>query len=135
MGIANRLEDFYNRYIARLISFVTSKGFKTALVLIISIITMLFISGLVFCIVNLPPPVVSIWGMVYIFYPDPMSQTSGELIVIFVYLLMAFAGVWLYIKASSERVLTRAVKYMYFFSFILLLIAFIGILLGIQAKY
>jgi hypothetical protein len=61
-------------------------------------------------------------------------QTSGELFVMFTYYLMALIGVILYIMAGKESIISRKVKYMYVFSFILLLIAFIGIILALQAK-
>lgn len=129
-----KLEELYDRFAESFNKIISARQFKVGLPLVVALFVIILMSGLLYCISNPTVAVVFIGGVAHIFIPDYMMQTSGELFVIFTYYLMALVGIVLYIMAGREVSLSRKVKYMYIFSFILLLIAFIGILLAIQAK-
>jgi len=129
-----RLEELYNRLAGSVSKIISARQFKTGLPLAIALLVIIFMSGLLYCITNPTAAIIFIGGVARIFIPEFMMQTSGELFVMFTYYLMAFIGVVLYIMAGKESIISRKVKYMYVFSFILLLIAFVGIILALQAK-
>jgi len=129
-----RLEELYNRLAGSVSKIISARQFKTGLPLAIALLVIIFMSGLLYCATNPTAAIIFIGGVARIFIPEFMMQTSGELFVMFTYYLMAFIGVVLYIMAGKESIISRKVKYMYVFSFILLLIAFVGIILALQAK-
>ncbi len=129
-----KLEELYNRLAEAFSKIISAKQFKIGLPLAIALFVVILMSGLLYCISNPTAAVIFVGGVVRVFIPDYMMQTYGELFVMFTYYLMALIGVVLYIMAGRESFLGRRVKYMYIFSFILLLIAFVGILLALQAK-
>ncbi len=129
-----KLEELYNRLAGSVSKIISARQFKTGLPLAIALLVIIFMSGLLYCITNPTAAIIFIGGVARIFIPEFMMQTSGELFVMFTYYLMAFIGVILYIMAGKESIVSRKVKYMYVFSFILLLIAFVGIILALQAK-
>ncbi len=130
-----KLEELYNRFVESFNKFISAREFKVGLPLAVALLVIILMGGLLYCISNpTVGPVIFIEGVARVFIPDYMMQTSGELFVMFTYYLMALIGVMLYIMAGRESSLGRKTKYMYIFSFILLLIAFVGILLALQAK-
>lgn len=132
--MVRELEELYNRLAEALNKIISTKQFKIGFPLIITVFVIILMSGLLYCISNPTVAVIFIGGVARIFIPDYMMQTSGELFVMSTYYLMALISVVLYIMAGRESFLGRRAKYMYVFSFILLLIAFVGILLALQAK-
>ncbi|MEM2910188.1 MAG: hypothetical protein QXO01_03885 [Nitrososphaerota archaeon] len=129
-----KLEGLYDRLIKSLNKIISARQFGIGLPLAIALFVIILMSGILYCISNPTVAVIFIGGIAYVFIPDLMMQTSGELFVMFTYYLMAFIGVVLYIMAGREKFLSKRVKYMYVFSSILLLVAFVGILLALQAK-
>ncbi|PUA32988.1 MAG: hypothetical protein B9J98_02600 [Candidatus Terraquivivens tikiterensis] len=129
-----KLEELYDRIAKSFGKVVSSRQFGIGIPLVVVLFVILLMGGLLYCVSNPTVAVIFIGGVAHVFIPDFMMQTSGELFVMFTYYLMAFVGVLLYIMAGRERFLSKRVKYMYVFSSILLLIAFVGILLALQAK-
>lgn len=63
------------------------------------------------------------------------QQTYSEIIVVATYYLMGFLGTVLYASALSGRRDQRTTKYMLLFSFLLLLLTFLGLSSSFLAKF
>ena len=55
--------------------------------------------------------------------------------IILLYYLMGFGGLWLYVNAATRSGDPRTTKYMLFFSFILILLAGLGLYSAFIAKF
>lgn len=74
-------------------------------------------------------------GAVRVFLWSLSAQSHAETLVIAIYYLMGVGGVWLYLNAVSKPFNPRNTKYMLFFSFLLLLLAGIGLYNAYVAKF
>lgn len=63
------------------------------------------------------------------------QQTYSEIVVVATYYLLGFLGTVLYASALSGRREQRTTKYMLLFSFLLLLLAFLGLSSSFLAKF
>lgn len=63
------------------------------------------------------------------------QQTYSEIVVVATYYLMGFLGTVLYASALSGRRELRTTKYMLLFSFLLLVLAFLGLSSSFLAKF
>ena len=70
-----------------------------------------------------------------IFVWNMLMQTHAETIVIFIYYAIGFVGLLLYVRAVSRPSDPRTTKYMLFFSFLLLLLASLGLYNGFIEKF
>jgi len=73
-------------------------------------------------------------GVMRIFVWNMLMQTHAETIVVFIYYAMGFIGLLLYVRAVSRPSDPRTTKYMLFFSFLLLLLASLGLYNGFVEK-
>ncbi len=70
-----------------------------------------------------------------VFLWDMRWQTHAETIVVFIYYALGAGGLLLYARAVSRPSDPRATKYMLFFSFLLVLLSFLGIYSGYLEKF
>ncbi|MCX8187007.1 MAG: hypothetical protein N3F65_00125 [Nitrososphaeria archaeon] len=106
-----------------------SEAAERLLLAILIIFAMAFFSGVTYSLVTKNP--ISIiyleGGVMRIFVWSLLMQTHAETIVVFIYYAIGFSGLLLYVRAVSRPSDPRTTKYMLFFSFILLLLASLGL--------
>lgn len=105
--------------------------------LLIVVLVVMFMSGLTYLITTdeLIPLGFLPDGSVRVFLWSPNAQSISETIVVAIYYLMGVGGLWLYVNAVKRMRDARTTKYMLFFSFILILLASIGIMTGFISKF
>jgi hypothetical protein len=74
-------------------------------------------------------------GGMRVFLWDMRWQTHAETIVVFIYYALGAGGLLLYARAVSRPSDPRTTKYMLFFSFLLVLLSFLGIYSGYLEKF
>ena len=74
-------------------------------------------------------------GGIRVFIWTINRQTHAETMIIFLYYLMGFGGLWLYVNAATRSGDPRTTKYMLFFSFLLMLFAGLGLYSAFVAKF
>lgn len=121
----------------KLASRIRSETASTIAVIIILIMIMSFLSGATYSLTT-DRPISIIFlrdGSMRVFLWDMRWQTHAETIVIFIYYALGVGGLLLYARAISRPADPRTTKYMLFFSFLLLLLAFLGIYNGYLEKF
>ncbi|MEM1976996.1 MAG: hypothetical protein QXX29_03765 [Nitrososphaerota archaeon] len=125
--------SFSEKLIARLRSETTS----AIIVAIILALTIAFLSGAVYSLAT-DRPISIIFlrdGSMRVFLWDMRWQTHAETIVIFIYYALGAGGLLLYARAILRPSDPRTTKYMLFFSFLLLLLSFLGMYSGYLEKF
>ncbi len=121
----------------KLASRIRSEAASTIAVIIILIMIMSFLSGATYSLTT-DRPISIIFlrdGSMRVFLWDMRWQTHAETIVVFIYYALGVGGLLLYARAISRPADPRTTKYMLFFSFLLLLLAFLGIYNGYLEKF
>lgn len=105
--------------------------------LLVVVLLVLFMSGLTYLITTDEPIPLGFLpdGSVRVFLWSPNAQSISETIVVVIYYLMGVGGLWLYVNAARGVRDARTTKYMLFFSFLLILLASIGIMTGFISKF
>ncbi len=124
-------------YLKEKTSSFRSETALTILSIALMLILIVFMSGLTYVLTTENPiPIAFLQGgTIRVFLWSINAQSHAETIVIALYYLMGAGGVWLYLNAVSKPYNPRAVKYMLFFSFLLLLLAGIGVYSAYTAKF
>jgi len=109
----------------------------TIISIALMLIVIMFLSGFTYVIVTENPiPIAFLQtGAVRVFLWSINAQSHAETIVIALYYLMGAGGVLLYLNAIYRPHNPRTAKYMLFFSFLLILLAGIGIYSGYVSKF
>jgi hypothetical protein len=131
--MASRRRSFSERLASRL----KSETADTIVVAIVLVLTMAFLSGAVYSLATDRPISVAFLqdGSMRVFLWDMRWQTHAETIVVFIYYALGSGGLLLYARAVSRPSDPRTTKYTLFFSFLLLLLSFLGIYSGYLEKF
>jgi hypothetical protein len=131
--MASRRRSFSERLASRL----KSETADTIVVAIVLVLTMAFLSGAVYSLTTDHPISVAFLqdGSMRVFLWDMRWQTHAETIVVFIYYALGAGGLLLYARAVSRPSDPRTTKYTLFFSFLLLLLSFLGIYSGYLEKF
>lgn len=131
--MSSRKRSFSEKLIARLRSETTS----TIVITIILVLAIALLSGAVYSLAT-DRPISIIFlqdGSMRVFLWDMRWQTHAETIVVFIYYALGVGGLLLYARAVLKPSDPRTTKYMLFFSFLLLLLSFLGIYGGYLEKF
>lgn len=122
---------------SRLVDALKSETADKAVTAILIILVIAFFSGFTYSLAtNRPLSIIYLrGGGMRIFLWDVRMQTHAETIVVFFYYALAAFGLFLYARAVSRPSDPRTTKYMLFFSFLALLLAFLGIYNGLIEKF
>ena len=120
--------------------FMRSESVNKAIVVAIILAILVSISGSIYSITtrNVPGLIFLRGGGIRVFSKpswDLVQQTHAEVMIISLYYLMGFGGLWLYMNAAARSGDPRTMKYMPFFSFLLTLFAGLGLYFAFVAKY
>jgi drug/metabolite transporter (DMT)-like permease len=131
--MASRRRSFSERLASRL----KSETADTIIVAIVLVLTMAFLSGAVYSLATDRPISVAFLrdGSMRVFLWDTRWQTHAETMVVFIYYALGAGGLLLYARAVSRPSDPRTTKYVLFFSFLLLLLSFLGIYSGYLEKF
>jgi len=122
---------------AKLIDGLKSETSEKIVLAIFIVLAIAFFSGFTYSL-STTRPISIIYlrgGGMRIFLWDVRMQTHAETIVVFCYYALAAFGLFLYTRAVSRPSDPRTTKYMLFFSFLMLLLAFLGIYNGLIEKF
>lgn len=124
-------------YLKEKTSSLRSETALTILSIALMLILIMFMSGLTYVLTTENPiPIAFLQGgTIRVFLWSINAQSHAETIVIALYYLMGAGGIWLYLNAVTKPYNPRTVKYMLFFSFLLLLLAGIGVYSAYTAKF
>ena len=112
-----------------------SRTIQRIIIALIIAVVLLSVSGIVFATTQEVPGLIFLGSEVRVFLPSVRSQTLGETFVSFTFYLLALLGLILYIYGLQQRGTERGVRYMLFFSSLLLLISVLGIISGLLSKF
>lgn len=109
----------------------------TILSIVLMLLVIVFVSGFTYIITTENPiPVAFLQtGAIRVFLWSINAQSHVETIVVALYYLMGAGGVLLYLNATSRPYNPRTTRYMLFFSFLLILLAGIGIYTAYISKF
>lgn len=124
-------------YLKEKISLFKSETTLAALSISLMLIAIIFMSGLAYVLTTERPIPIAFLegGTIRVFLWSINAQSHAETIVIALYYLMGAGGIWLYLNAVSRPHDPRTTKYMLFFSFILILLAGIGVYSAYMSKF
>ncbi len=124
-------------YLKEKASSLRSETALTILSITLMLILIIFMSGLTYVLTTENPiPIAFLQsGAIRVFLWSINAQSHAETIVIALYYLMGAGGIWLYLNAVTKPYNPRTIKYMLFFSFLLLLLAGIGVYSAYTAKF
>ncbi len=127
----------HRRSLDKLIAGIKSETAEKIVISVIIIMVIAFLSGAVYSFsTNRPISIIFLQdGTMRVFLWNLSMQTHAETIVIFVYYALGAGGLLLYARAVSRPTDPRTTKYMLFFSFILILLAALGIYNGYLEKF
>lgn len=127
--------DFLDRFLLRLSQLKESKQVQTALYVLLTFITVVVGSGVVYNLVSgVSIGVAVIGGVIRVFYPDIRVQTYAELFVTATYYTLGFLGLLLYGLAVQRRTSPRSARVMFIFSTLFIIFAALGIISGFMSK-
>jgi len=117
--------------------FMRSETVNKAIIVAIILAILVIVSGSIYSITaeNVLGLIFLRGGGVRVFIWTINAQTHAETMIIFLYYLMGFGGLWLYVNAATRSGDPRTTKYMLFFSFILVLLAGLGLYSAFIAKF
>lgn len=109
----------------------------TVLSIVLILLVIVFMSGFTYIIVTENPiPIAFLQtGVIRVFLWSINAQSHAETIVVALYYLMGAGGILLYLNATYRPYSPRTMKYMLFFSFLLILLAGIGIYTAYISKF
>ncbi|RLG05159.1 MAG: hypothetical protein DRN65_07255 [Thaumarchaeota archaeon] len=116
---------------------VKSETMNKAIIAAIIVAILVFVSGSIYSLTagDVLGLIFLRGGGVRVFIWTINRQTHAETMIIFLYYLMGFGGLWLYVNAASRSGDPRTTKYMLFFSFLLILFAGLGLYSAFVAKF
>ena len=116
---------------------LTSETARNTVLVLVLLAILILLSGIVYSLTS--ENAISIaflrGGAIRVFLWTLNAQTHAETLVIFIYYLLGIAGLWLYINATTRPFNPKNTKYMLFFSFILLLLAGLGLYNAFVSKF
>jgi len=126
-----------NRISKKVADLVKSETMNKAIIAAIIVAILVFVSGSIYSLTagDVLGLIFLRGGGVRVFIWTINRQTHAETMIIFLYYLMGFGGLWLYVNAASRSGDPRTTKYMLFFSFLLILFAGLGLYSAFVAKF
>ncbi|MCL7403257.1 MAG: hypothetical protein LZ172_02775 [Thaumarchaeota archaeon] len=124
-------------YLKEKLSPLKSETALTLLSIVLMFFVIVFMSGVTYILTTENPIPIAFLrgGAIRVFLWSINAQSHAETIVVALYYLMGAGGVWLYLNATTRPYNPRTTKYMLFFSFLLILLAGIGIYTAYLAKF
>jgi hypothetical protein len=121
----------------RLASQLRSETASTITIAILIVLIMAFLSGAIYSLATDRPISIAFLrdGSMRVFLWDMRWQTHAETMVVFIYYALGAGGLLLYARAISRPSDPRTTRYMLFFSFLLVLLSFLGIYAGYIDKF
>jgi len=121
----------------KIADFLRSETMNKAVIVVIVLAILIFVSGSVYSLTarNVLGLIFLRGGGIRVFIWTINAQTHAETMIIFLYYLMGFGGLWLYVNATTRSGDPRTTKYMLFFSFLLILFAGLGLYSAFVAKF
>jgi len=134
---ASRMSSRRRSFSERLASQLRSEKASTIAIAILIVLTMALLSGAIYSMATDRPISIAFLqgGGMRVFLWDMRWQTHAETIVVFIYYALGAGGLLLYARAVSRPSDPRTTKYMLFFSFLLVLLSFLGIYSGYLEKF
>ena len=116
---------------------VKSETMNKAIIAAIIVAILVFVSGSIYSLTagDVLGLIFLRGGGIRVFIWTINRQTHAETMIIFLYYLMGFGGLWLYVNAATRSGDPRTTKYMLFFSFLLMLFAGLGLYSAFVAKF
>ena len=126
-----------NRISKKVADLVKSETMNKAIIAAIIVAILVFVSGSIYSLTagDVLGLIFLRGGGIRVFIWTINRQTHAETMIIFLYYLMGFGGLWLYVNAASRSGDPRTTKYMLFFSFLLILFAGLGLYSAFVAKF
>ena len=126
-----------NRISKKVADFVKSETMNKAIIAAIIVAILVFVSGSIYSLTagDVLGLIFLRGGGIRVFIWTINRQTHAETMIIFLYYLMGFGGLWLYVNAATRSGDPRTTKYMLFFSFLLMLFAGLGLYSAFVAKF
>ena len=117
--------------------FLRSETMNKAIIAVVIIVILVFVSGSIYSLTagDVLGLIFLRGGGIRVFIWTINRQTHAETMIIFLYYLMGFGGLWLYANAATRSGDPRTTKYMLFFSFLLMLFAGLGLYSAFVAKF
>ncbi|RLG01595.1 MAG: hypothetical protein DRN49_00905 [Thaumarchaeota archaeon] len=117
--------------------FLRSETMNKAIIAVVIIVILVFVSGSIYSLTagDVLGLIFLRGGGIRVFIWTINRQTHAETMIIFLYYLMGFGGLWLYVNAATRSGDPRTTKYMLFFSFLLMLFAGLGLYSAFVAKF
>lgn len=124
-------------YLKERLSPLKSESTLTMFSIVLMLVIIVLMSGVTYILTTENPiPIAFLQGgTIRVFLWSINAQSHAETIVVAIYYLMGGGGVWLYLNATTRPYNPRSTKYMLFFSFLLILLAAIGIYTAYMAKF
>ena len=126
-----------NRISKKVADLVKSETMNKAIIAAIIVVILVFVSGSIYSLTagDVLGLIFLRGGGIRVFIWTINRQTHAETMIIFLYYLMGFGGLWLYVNAATRSGDPRTTKYMLFFSFLLMLFAGLGLYSAFVAKF
>jgi len=126
-----------NRISKKVADLVKSETMNKAIIAAIIVALLVFVSGSIYSLTagDVLGLIFLRGGGIRVFIWTINRQTHAETMIIFLYYLMGFGGLWLYVNAATRSGDPRTAKYMLFFSFLLMLFAGLGLYSAFVAKF
>ncbi|MCD6126619.1 MAG: hypothetical protein J7J19_06460 [Thaumarchaeota archaeon] len=126
-----------NRISKKVADLVRSETMNKAIIAAIIVAILVFVSGSIYSLTagDVLGLIFLRGGGIRVFIWTINRQTHAETMIIFLYYLMGFGGLWLYVNAATRSGDPRTTKYMLFFSFLLMLFAGLGLYSAFVAKF
>ena len=126
-----------NRISKKVADLVRSETMNKAVIAAIIVAILVFVSGSIYSLTagDVLGLIFLRGGGIRVFIWTINRQTHAETMIIFLYYLMGFGGLWLYVNAATRSGDPRTTKYMLFFSFLLMLFAGLGLYSAFVAKF
>jgi len=127
----------FKRRFQRLVEALRSESANRVFLAILILAVIFLLSGSIYSLTaENPIPLIFLpGGSIRVFLWSLTAQTHAETMVIFLYYLMGIGGLWLYANVVSKPTDPRTAKYMLFFSFLLILLASLGLYNAYTAKF
>jgi len=126
-----------NRISKKVADLVKSETMNKVIIAAIIVAILVFVSGSIYSLTagDVLGLIFLRGGGIRVFIWTINRQTHAETMIIFLYYLMGFGGLWLYVNAATRSGDPRTTKYMLFFSFLLMLFAGLGLYSAFVAKF
>jgi len=126
-----------HRSLDKLVDSIRSESAEKVVIALVIVVVIAFFSGVVYSFsTNQPISIIFLRdGSMRVFLWYLGRQTHAETIVVFVYYALGVGGMLLYARAVSRPSDPRTAKYMLFFSFLLVLLAALGLYSGYLEKF